>query len=526
MNYYNPKHLLLLSQGIILFLLSSCSNQDEAEVKHSFTAAINVKQSIEEFDKVKFESFDNLNLGFFKGEIWIKLDIKNGNNPNSYMVINNDYINRNYIFYKHDSLTNSFKLVNPLKHISNLDYRTYNISNPNFKIDLNANEQATYVIATTVDGRTVDATPTLISMEKYSDLTTENVIWSTVFFGVIIFLLFLNIYQWSIHKQSIYFYYIFYIIATFIMYLGLEGKLFSLGFKQIIDHIVFLSIRLWVLSLIIFTAKFLKIDVSFPGFYRFIKYALLIVLGGVTLYQLVFYNTSIAHLHYFENLLSFVWLVLLLGIILASAKTRKLELRYYLIPLSCLLFFVTMGLIDGHFQVLPGSPFIYIKTGTIVEFFGFTYFMSVLIKRKLKMVNSLEYELQENREELNTISKVLKEKDKIISSKTAVEKTDLIGIFNLLENSLSTEIEWDEFKLKLEELNPIFLEQLLVNHPNLSKSEIRLLTLIRIGYTQKEIATILSIAPDSVKKAKSRVRKKLGLTEATSLHKYFLSIEK
>jgi DNA-binding CsgD family transcriptional regulator len=85
---------------------------------------------------------------------------------------------------------------------------------------------------------------------------------------------------------------------------------------------------------------------------------------------------------------------------------------------------------------------------------------------------------------------------------------------------LSTESEWEEFKLKLQELNPVFLEQLLVNHPDLSKSEIRLLTLIKVGYSQKEIANILNIAPDSVKKARSRVRKKLRLDEDITLNAY------
>src|SRR5690606_24547153 len=101
------------------------------------------------------------------------------------------------------------------------------------------------------------------------------------------------------------------------------------------------------------------------------------------------------------------------------------------------------------------------------------------------------------------------------------EKTDLISIFKLLENSLTTDMEWDEFKLKFEELKPEFFEKLLAHQPSFTKSEIRLLTLIKIGYAQKEIANMLSIAPDSVKKARSRVRKKINLPENASLKELF-----
>lgn len=516
------KHLLITALGAVLTLLASCSHPNKVKINHSFTAALNVEQNIEEFNKVSFNAFNDLNLGFFRGNIWIKLTIKNASSPNSYMIINDDIFNRNYTFYKLDSVGDSLQLVKQIKDYSRQDHRTNNSSMPNFKIELGANEEATYLLVTSSDGRTVNATPRLISMEEYSSLTTEHTIWNTVFFGFIVFLTLINVYQWNIHRQQIYFYYIFYMIATFFMYLGLEGKLYNWGFKHvIIDHVIFISVRLWVLSLIAFTIKFLKVQSTSQVFYQLVKWTLFIVLGVITFYQLIFYSTSIANLHYFENLLSFLWLLLILGIIMVSAKTRKLEVRYYLTPLLFLLVFVTLGLIDGHFQILPGSPFLYIKIGTIIEFFGFTYFMSTLIKRKLEKTTNLETELQKNQKELSVISGKLKEKENIITS-----KIDLTGIFNLVENSLSTEAKWDDFKLKLTELNPVFLEQLLVNHPELSKAEIRLLTLIKVGYTQKEIAEILNIAPDSVKKAKSRTRKKLGLSESITLNQYLLGIDK
>lgn len=520
---------------LLLFalFLSSCTAKETVKIDYTFTAATNNKNNISDFNTIDFKEFEDLNLGFYKGNLWIKLLVKNGNKPNSYMIVNNDNFNRKYIFYKLDTLSNSLKLVKQTADFSKQDYRTFNFPNPNFKIDLATQEQATFIIFTSSDGRTINATPQLMSMESYSAFINKNMIWSVTFMGLIVFLLMVNIYQWKLHKQKIHLYYIFYMLTTFLMYLGFEGYLYNLGLKTIIiDHVIFIAVRLWIFSLILFTTKFLDTKVVAPKYFTIIAWLLLIILGGTTLYQLIFFHSSIAHLHYFDNTLSFLWLCIIFITILVSSKSRKLELRYYLISLSLFLLFITLGLINGHFQIFPGNPFIYIKIGTMLEFIGFTYFMTVLIKQKLdrskdldneiEKTKNLKKELEANKNKLIHTSKELKEKEELLSTKKGIEKTDVIGILKLLENSLSTDEEWEEFKLKFTALNPNFLEQLSTTHPDLTKSEIRLLTLIKIGYTQKEIADILSIATDSVKKSRSRVRKKLKLQKSVSLSKYLL----
>lgn len=521
----NGYKYFFLIQGILFFLLSSCSNIESKKVKHSFTAAINVEQSIDNFDKVKFNTFDDLNLGFFRGSVWIKLEIENEQNKNqSYMLVSNDRFIRNYIFYKLDTLDNSIKLVNPIKDPFKNDHRTFNNPYPNFKLDLKPNEHATYLITSTSDGRTKDATPKIIPLESYFDFVNENTILSIFFYGIICCLLIINIYQWHIYKQEIYFYYIFYITSTLLVYLGIEGYLYTLKLNHIIiDHFIFVSVKLWALSLIIYTSKFLEIQQIAPKYYKFIKTVLVVVLGGTILYQFAFYNSSIQHLHYFENVLSLLWLLLIIGIIFFSAKTKRAELKYYLIPLACFILFTILGVVNLHFQILAfTNSFTYVKVGAIVELIGFSYFMKVLIKKKLQNAENLENELIEKKKQLINVSEELEEKDKILNSTTKIDKTNLISIFKLLEHSLSKETDWDDFKIKFKELSPNFLTQLLLNHPDLTKSEIRLLTLFKIGYSQKEIANLLNIAPDSVKKSKHRIRKKLNLPESVILTDYLL----
>lgn len=512
-------HFFLFLYCLVICLFSSCSKSDTNKVNHSFKAAVNVAQNINEFDKVKFKPFDDLNLGFFRGNLWIKLEIQNEKDENkSYMFVSNDRFNRNYVFYKLDTVSNSLKLVRQIEDVSKRDYRTFNNPNPNLKIDLAPNEQATFLITTNSDGRTKDATPKIISLVNYLDYVSESTIWNIIFYGIILCLLIINAYQWTIYRQKIYLYYILYTTSTLLVYLGIEGYLYSLSIKQIIiDHFIFVSIKLWALSLVLYTSKFLEIQKIAPKYYTFIKIVLFVVLGGILLYQFIFYSSSIQYLHHFENVLSVLWLLMIVGMVIFSAKPRRLELKYYLIPLACFILFTVIGVINVHLQILPGNSFTYVKIGAVVEFSGFTYFMTVLIKKKLNQTKQLENQLK-------TVAIKLDEKEKILATNTKIEKTDLVGIFKLLENSLTTEDEWNEFKLKFRELNPEFHKNLFALQPHLTKSEIRLLTLIKVGYSQKEIAKILSIEPDSVRKARSRVRKKLNLIEGTDLNKMIFKL--
>ena len=59
--------------------------------------------------------------------------------------------------------------------------------------------------------------------------------------------------------------------------------------------------------------------------------------------------------------------------------------------------------------------------------------------------------------------------------------------------------------------------------PHLTEYDLRLCIMIKANLSTKEIATILNITPDSAKKAKHRLRKKLKMNPDNSWDK-FLSI--
>ena len=70
--------------------------------------------------------------------------------------------------------------------------------------------------------------------------------------------------------------------------------------------------------------------------------------------------------------------------------------------------------------------------------------------------------------------------------------------------------QWDNFKLHFEQVHPQFFANLKSEHPQLTANDLRLCAYLHINLSTKEIASLLHIAPTSVKQAKSRLNKKMG----------------
>ncbi len=83
--------------------------------------------------------------------------------------------------------------------------------------------------------------------------------------------------------------------------------------------------------------------------------------------------------------------------------------------------------------------------------------------------------------------------------------------------SLITEDGWREFTELVELVHHHFFVRLHKQYPGLTPAEVRIFTLVKLNFSIKEMAGMLGISPDSVRKSKQRVRKKLNLSEAESL---------
>ena len=92
-----------------------------------------------------------------------------------------------------------------------------------------------------------------------------------------------------------------------------------------------------------------------------------------------------------------------------------------------------------------------------------------------------------------------------------------------LRHQLDSSVEWKDFTTYFEQANATFIQSLKRNHPTLTANEIRYLSLVYINLSPKEIALLLNITPESCKKKKQQVARKMGLTDPKMLYDYLVN---
>lgn len=121
----------------------------------------------------------------------------------------------------------------------------------------------------------------------------------------------------------------------------------------------------------------------------------------------------------------------------------------------------------------------------------------------------------------NLIRDLLKYIGKIDGANAAAEIRQVTGHLNrLLDDSCDEET----FRINFDAANPGFSSRLLERHPDLLPGDIRFLAYVRMNMPTKDIASMLNINPDSCKRRKNRLAKKLGLESSADLYAYVLNI--
>ena len=85
---------------------------------------------------------------------------------------------------------------------------------------------------------------------------------------------------------------------------------------------------------------------------------------------------------------------------------------------------------------------------------------------------------------------------------------------HIAKNSVITLINQqltNQLLIQLDERNQAFKQELRAKHKSLTNYDLNLCLYLKSGLSTKQIAQILSITPDSVKKAKHRLRKKMNI---------------
>ncbi len=117
---------------------------------------------------------------------------------------------------------------------------------------------------------------------------------------------------------------------------------------------------------------------------------------------------------------------------------------------------------------------------------------------------------------------VKEEVESLSKSKEVNQEQAVRRLSRTISRNLESDQDWQQFLSTFERVHPDFLNQLNQENQKLSPAEQRLACLLRMNLSSKEIATMLSISDEGVKKARYRLRKKLGLNSEVNLQKHLL----
>src|SRR5579872_3117325 len=85
-------------------------------------------------------------------------------------------------------------------------------------------------------------------------------------------------------------------------------------------------------------------------------------------------------------------------------------------------------------------------------------------------------------------------------------------------------LNWEKFSEDFRKVHPDFEKNLKKKYPGLSKAEVKVCCLLRIGMSTREIGTLLFLSERTVEFHRLNIRKKLGIKKKDNMHEMLSSL--
>lgn len=158
-----------------------------------------------------------------------------------------------------------------------------------------------------------------------------------------------------------------------------------------------------------------------------------------------------------------------------------------------------------------------------------------LRQRNLEIQELLKREIELKSRKLSTASMLIVEKNQMMQKqfeeiqvlRELTEKGEneelarrLRRLSRMVHSQIETDASWENFKLHFDDVHPSFFTRLKKASEELTIKDLKLGAYLRLGIENKEIAKLLNISPESVKKALYRMKLKLGLDQEVNLRSF------
>jgi CheY-like chemotaxis protein len=83
------------------------------------------------------------------------------------------------------------------------------------------------------------------------------------------------------------------------------------------------------------------------------------------------------------------------------------------------------------------------------------------------------------------------------------------------------EDSWQKFEIAFQNIHVDFIKNLITQYPRLSRTDVKLSLLLKLGMNNKDMASMLHQSPESLKVARSRLRRKLAMSNEVNFYSFF-----
>lgn len=113
----------------------------------------------------------------------------------------------------------------------------------------------------------------------------------------------------------------------------------------------------------------------------------------------------------------------------------------------------------------------------------------------------------------------------ILETKDLRTKSSLTSVEKLIETNLNSDKEWEQFTEHFDIVHEGFLKKLQEKYPDLKTSSLKLCAYIKMKLSSKQIAVLMNTEPESVNKARYRLRQRFELDKDVSLEEFLSGLK-
>ena len=144
--------------------------------------------------------------------------------------------------------------------------------------------------------------------------------------------------------------------------------------------------------------------------------------------------------------------------------------------------------------------------------------MKLLQQKNQELVENTLFLIRNNKFNVRIVESLKNLNTQIPINNITIRKS-IKKIYTDIDEKIRTD-SWKRFELAFNAVYDDFHKKLLVDFEDLTASEIKLSAFLKLGLNTKDIASVLYITPESVKVFRSRLRKKLKISQEVNLQTF------